>query len=114
MADQGRGSDDRTSGTNQESGDMIDASGATQGASPPPSDGSETRGQQGEGMQDVPEVTGDGDGGGAVGDAQGAQGTGGTRETGRVGQGDMNERGGQGGYGGSSGFEGGAKGPRDS
>jgi hypothetical protein len=102
-----RATDDRTSGTSQEQGDMIDASRATQGASAPPSDGSETRGQQGEGMQDVPEVTGDEQGGSSGGGMRG----GAAGEVGRVGQDDPDR--GQGGYGGTSGFEGGARGSRD-
>ena len=112
--DRDRATDDRTSGTSQEQGDMIDASRATQGASAPPSDGSDTRGQQGEGMQDVPEVTGDESGGRAGGRAGGGSGGmrgGASGEVGRVGQDDPDR--GQGGYGGTSGFEGGARGSRD-
>jgi hypothetical protein len=89
MADENRkgATSDRTSGTNQELGDPVDASGATQGASAPPGDAADTRGQQGDGVQDTPEITGD------------------QREVGRVGQDEATDTG-EGGYGGSSGFEG--------
>jgi len=91
MADDKRWSatDDRTSGTNQERGDLVDASRATQGASPPPRDatGGQQQQQQGDGVQDTPEITedqpdGDRAGAGGYGDSSGfAEGTRGSRDS---------------------------------